>query len=181
MFEYVATPDEQIDDINKVTLDEAKKFYQQFYGVAEGELAVVVGQFDPGQVEKLAEELFANWKSPSPYARLTSKYRKVEPVDRKIETPDKTNAFYMAGINIQMNDEDPDYAAMSFANYMLGGSGGSRLFKRIRDKEGLSYSIGSGFGAPAKDDNATLTATGSAIRPTRRRWTPASATNWRGP
>jgi zinc protease len=156
---YVATPDEQIEDINKVTLDEAKKFYQQFYGVAEGEF-VVVGQFDPGQVEKLATELFANWKSPSPYARLTSKYRKIEPLNKNIETPDKTNAFYMAGINIQMNDEDPDYPAMTFANYMLGGSGGSRLFKRIRDKEGLSYSINSGFGAPTKDDNATLTANG---------------------
>ncbi len=37
-----------------------------------------------------------------------------------------------------MTDDDPDYAAMQIANYIFGGYGGSRLFKRIRDKEGLS-------------------------------------------
>jgi zinc protease len=56
-----------------------------------------------------------------------------------------------------MTDEDPDDAAMTLANYILGGSGGSWLFKRIRDTECLSYGVGPGFG-PTKDDNATLTA-----------------------
>ena len=53
-----------------------------------------------------------------------------------------------------MDDEDPDYPAMILGNYILGGSGGSRLFKRVRDKEGLSYGVGSSFGAPTKDDAA---------------------------
>ena len=37
---------------------------------------------------------------------------------------------------------------------MLGGSFSSRLVSRIRDKEGLSYSVQSVFQAPAKDDGA---------------------------
>ena len=154
---YVGTPDEQMEDLKKVTLDDVRKFHRQFYGASEGEL-VVVGQFDAAQVEKLATELFGNWKSQSRYERLTNNYHKVDPIDRKIETPDKTNALFLAGVNFKMTDDDPDYAAMTLANYILGGSGGSRLFKRIRDKEGLSYGVGSGFGAPTKDDNATLTA-----------------------
>ncbi|MBZ5625470.1 MAG: insulinase family protein [Acidobacteriia bacterium] len=154
---YVGTPDEQIEDLKKVTLDDVRKFHQQFYGASNGEL-VVVGQFDPAQVEKLATELFGDWKSPSHYERLTNNYRKIEPMNQKIETPDKTNALFLAGLNTKMTDEDPDYPAMVLANYILGGSGASRLFKRIRDKEGLSYGVGSGFGAPTKDDNATLSA-----------------------
>jgi zinc protease len=79
---------------------------------------------------------------------------KAEPLDRKIETPDKQNAMFLAGMNAKISDEDPDYPAMVIANYIFGGSGGSRLFKRIRDKEGLSYGIGSQFVAPQKDDGA---------------------------
>jgi zinc protease len=55
-----------------------------------------------------------------------------------------------------MNDDDPDYPAMIMANYILGGSGASRLFKRIRDKEGLSYGVGSRLSVPTKDDDASF-------------------------
>jgi zinc protease len=116
----------------------------------------VVGQFDPAQVEKLAGELFGNWKSPSHYERLANNYSKIEPVDKKFETPDKQNSLFLAGMKIKMNDEDADYPAMIIGNYILGGSGGSRLFKRVRDKEGLSYGVGSGLGVPTKDDGATF-------------------------
>jgi len=57
---------------------------------------------------------------------------------------------------VKMTDDDPDFAAMVLANYMFGGSGSSRLFKRIRDKEGLSYGIGSQFEAPTKDDGGSF-------------------------
>jgi zinc protease len=59
-------------------------------------------------------------------------------------------------MNVRMKDDDPDYAAMLIANYIFGGSGGSRLFRRIRDKEGLSYGIGSGFNVPPQQDGATF-------------------------
>jgi zinc protease len=45
------------------------------------------------------------------------------------------------------------------ANYMFGGSGlGTRLSRRIRDKEGLSYGVQSQFGAPTRDDGANFLA-----------------------
>ncbi len=154
---YVGMPDEQIDDLKKVTPAEARQFYSQFYGASDSEL-VVSGQFDPAEVKKLAADLFGNWKSPSPYVRVSTPYHKVDSIDRKIETPDKQNAFFMAALTTKMSDDDPDYAAMTLANYILGGSqGGNRLFKRIRDKEGLSYGVGSNFTAPPKDDGATFT------------------------
>ena len=150
---YVGTFDEQVADAKKSRSSQMRQFYQKFYGASNGEF-VVVGQFDPAQVEKLAAELFGNWKGPSRYERLANNYGKIEPMDKKLETPDKQNALFLAGMKVKMNDDDPDYAAMVLGNYILGGSGGSRLFKRVRDKEGLSYGVGSGFGAPTKDDGA---------------------------
>ena len=60
---------------------------------------------------------------------------------------------------VKINDEDPDYPAVMMANYMFGASGlGTRLSRRIRDKEGLSYVAQSNFGAPTKDDGGNFLA-----------------------
>ena len=155
---YVSTADEQIEDLNKVTLDDVRKFYQQFYGETVGEIAVS-GQFDTPEIAKLASELFGTWKSPGSYTRVTNMYKKIAPSDKKIETPDKPNAFFIAGEMIKINDEDADYPAVLMANYMFGGGGlGTRLSRRIRDKEGLSYVAQSNFGAPTKDDGGNFLA-----------------------
>jgi zinc protease len=154
---YVETVDEQIEDLKKVTLDEAKKFYEQFYGASEGEFTVV-GQFDQAGIQKLGEDLFGNWKGAAAYARILTPYRKIEPENVKIETPDKQNALSIAGQMFKMSDEDPDYPAAIMANYILGGTFSARLVARIRSKEGLSYGVGSQINVPTRDDGATFLA-----------------------
>jgi zinc protease len=42
---------------------------------------------------------------------------------------------------LKMQDTDPDYAALSLANFLLGSSETSRLWMRVREKEGLSYNV----------------------------------------
>jgi zinc protease len=154
---YTSTFEETIADLNKVTLDDVRKFYQQYYGASEGEFTVV-GQFDKDAVQKTAEELFGSLKAPMKYARILNPYHKVAPTNQKIETPDKENAMSLAEQPIKMNDEDPDYPAMIMANYILGGTFSARLVTRIRHKEGLSYGVGSQFSAPTKDDGASFVA-----------------------
>src|SRR5262249_11514435 len=147
---YVPTIDENIADLQEVTLDEVRNFHAQFYGASHAEF-VVNSQFDVPEIQKLAADLLGNWKSPSNYSRIHDPYSKVPAADQKIETPDKQNAVWSAGLNFPMNDEDPDYPAMLIANFIFGGSSNSRLFNRIRNKEGLSYGVRSGFGAPTLD------------------------------
>jgi zinc protease len=148
---YVSTTEESIADVKAVTLDEAKKFYADFYGASNGELAIV-GDFDAAEVSKLANELFGTWKSPRPFVRVGDTYRDVSAINRSIETPDKANAFFMGGINLNVQDTDPDYAALVLGNYMLGGGFlNSRLATRVRQKEGLSYGISSQFQASSLD------------------------------
>jgi zinc protease len=152
---YTGTFDEQAEDVKKVTIAEVRQFYAQFYGASDAKL-VVSGQFNTPEIQKLAAELFGSWKSPRPYQRVITGYQKTEAMDRKIETPDKQNAVFFAAMQSKMSDSDRDYPSMLIANYVFGGSGGSRLFKRIRDKEGLSYGVQSQFSALTKAEGATF-------------------------
>jgi zinc protease len=152
---HTDTLDEQIEDLKKVTIDDARKFYKQFYGAGEGEI-VVSGQFDPEKVQKLVAELFGDWKSPAHYAHIPDPYVKVDALNKKIETPDKQNAIFLAGVPLKMNDDDPDFAALTIASVVFGGSPNSRLFLRIRVKDGLSYGAGAQLQIPTKDDSAML-------------------------
>lgn len=154
---YVPTLEESLAEIKAVTLDQVKKFYADFYGGQHGEFAVV-GDFDDKAVAKLANDLFNGWQSKQPYARLVSKFNDVAAVNKVIETPDKANAIFLAGMNLPLRDEDPDYPALTLANWMLGGSGlSARLTARIRGKEGLSYGVGSDLQAGTFDKAGNFT------------------------
>jgi zinc protease len=147
---------EETEELQKATLDEAKKFYQDFVGASNAELAVV-GDFDAQEIGKLAAELFGTWKSPAPFERVIDPYQKITPVNTSLETPDKQNAVFVAGIRLNLNNSDPDYPAMVLGNFMLGGGFiNSRLATRIRQKDGLSYGISSGLSAATKEKDGAF-------------------------
>src|SRR5262249_1953112 len=154
---HVRTIDEEIEDLNKVTLDDIKNFHEKFYVASHGEL-IVVGKFDSAVVEREASELLGSWKSATPYQRIVNNYRDVQRINTKIETPDKENAQFSAGLRLPMKDTDADYAAMVMANYMFGGGITARLPDRVRNREGYSYGVSSNFNAPAEGDAAVFSA-----------------------
>ena len=156
--QYQPTREEQLEEMTKVTLADVKQFHDQFYGASHGEF-IVVGDVEQAAVQKLAAELLGSWTTPGPYARLTGSYKKVEAINRKIETPDKENAQFEAGMRIKLSENDADYPAMVLANYMFGGSITARMPNRIRNREGLSYGASSRFTAPAEGDAALFSAT----------------------
>ncbi|MDE2849076.1 MAG: pitrilysin family protein [Acidobacteriota bacterium] len=151
---YSPTFDEQIERLNAATVEEASEFWASFYG-GEGGTIAIVGDFDPDEVAGALEELFGDWQAPEPYERVADPYREVETVSVDLETPDKTNAVMMAVASFSMRDDDEDYPALLMANELLGGGFlSSRLATRIRQEEGLSYSVGSQVAAPSIDDSA---------------------------
>jgi zinc protease len=152
-----STPEEDIEETKATTLADVKKFYGDFFGASNAELSLV-GDFDNAEMKKLASELFGDWKSPKKFARVPYTYAAVEPINRIIETPDKANAFFAAGVPLKLNETHPDYPALVFANYMFGGGSSSRLFSRIRTKEGLSYGVGSGVSGHPVNESGSFVA-----------------------
>ncbi|MBX3266016.1 MAG: insulinase family protein [Acidobacteria bacterium] len=153
---YSGTLDEDIEETKAITLADVKAFHKDFYGASNGELAVV-GDFDPQAVTSLVERHFGNWKSSKPYARVITGHADVAAANETFETPDKANAFFLARLNIQMNNDHPDYAAMQIASSIIGGGFlNSRLATRIRQKDGLSYGVGAGLQVPSVGDSAVF-------------------------
>ncbi|MFY9550133.1 MAG: pitrilysin family protein [Thermoanaerobaculia bacterium] len=154
---YVETLDESLASYKGATLEDSKAFYGGFYGASNGELAVV-GDFDEKEIAALSAELFGNWKSPAAFTRVPQPYQDVPIVNQALETPDKANAFFVAGQNLAIRDDDPDYPALVLGNYMLGGGFlNSRLATRIRQKDGLSYGVGSQLSASPLDKSGAFT------------------------
>jgi zinc protease len=153
---YVMTPQEEIEAIKVTKLEDLKQFHKTFYGASNATVAVV-GDFDEAAVKDLIKKEFENWKSPSSFKRIDNPFIPNKTDNVNIETPDKANSMFFAGMNIKMNDAHPDYPAMLLGNYMLGGGFlNSRLATRIRQKDGLSYGVGSFFSAGSLDESATL-------------------------
>jgi zinc protease len=155
---YVAKLEEQIAEIKASTLEAIGKFHADFYGAQSAQLSVV-GDFDEPAIAKLANDLFGSWKSGKPFARVPQQYFQVAGERKVIEVPDKANALYLLGMDLNLRDDDPDYPALLMANYMLGGGMlKSRLADRIRQKDGLSYGVGSQFEANVLDKSGSFTA-----------------------
>jgi zinc protease len=152
---YVATLEEMIENTQALKLEQLRSFHQDFYGASDC-LVTAVGDFDPDALEKQISGLLGAWKSPKNFARIEKKYQRIEPKEAAFMAPDKANAMWVAASMFQMNDTDPDYAAMTLAGYILGGGMNSILFSRIRGKEGLSYGVGGEFEIPTEDDNASF-------------------------
>ena len=80
-------------------------------------------------------------------------------VNESFATPDKANAVFVAGINLRVRDDHADYPALLIGNYMLGGGFlNSRLATRLRQKDGLSYGVGSGLNVSSLDQYGRFTA-----------------------
>jgi zinc protease len=155
---YNATREEQLAEMKKVALDDVKKFHDQFYGANYGVFAVV-GPVDQAAVQKAAAELLGDWNTSMAYKPFAAGYKKMAPINQKIETPDKANAQFEAGVRFQMSEDDPDYPAMLLAGYMFGGPITSRVSDRIRNREGLSYGANARVAIPAEGDSALLSGT----------------------
>ncbi|GGZ69597.1 peptidase M16 [Lysobacter xinjiangensis] len=152
--------DEAIADLRALKIEDVRRFHQRFYGTAEGEISVV-GDFDAEAMRTQLETLFAGWRSPVRYAPIPTHHVDIAPERQRLESPDKANAVVLARLNISLNDRDADYPALLVANSILGGGGmKSRLTDRIRQKDGLSYGVGSSLSADAsregRDDAGSL-------------------------
>ena len=155
---HASSLDENAALAKAVKLDDIRAFHKAFFGFSKAYVSVV-GDVDAQETQKLMFDLFGNWQNPTPAAWIPRQVKAAQPQQVKIETPDKPNAFFVAGLSMPLMDTDTEYPALALGNFMLGGGFlNSRLAVRIRQKEGLSYGVGSRLQSECMDKASTWTA-----------------------
>jgi zinc protease len=155
---YTPTIEESIERLRGVTYEQVAQLYREYLGSQAGELTIV-GDFDPQACLPILKAALSGWTAAKPYARIAMPIvGEVAGAQHTINTPDKANATYTSGLLFPLRDDDPDYPALLMGNYILGsGALSSRLGNRIRQQEGLSYSVSSSLSVSSFDQRAGLT------------------------
>ncbi len=154
---YAGTFDESEQDVKAVTLDRLRAFHRRFVSAATGEFSAV-GDFDAAAVQQALQQAVGDWRQPAagpqPYVRLPQPLVAAPPLRFVERTPDKANATFKAQMALPLTDLSPDYAALAVANFIFGQGQDSRLWQRVRQKEGLSYGVGSSIAWSSTDANS---------------------------
>jgi zinc protease len=140
---YPESVDDETADLKSASLADVRAFYGDFYGTDHGYVSFV-GDIDGAAIKSFLDKNFDAFKSRKPYAPIEEKYFDVKGGLQAIAIPDKKNATLYGGINIPLKESDADYVALDMANEMLGGGAfiSSRVAKRLRENEGMSYGAG---------------------------------------
>ena len=126
--------------IDSITREDLISFHQRFF-YPNNLMLAVWGDFQtPDMIQKI-EEAFQGWEKRELQASLPPKvnyeFRKTVNLIQKDDV-NQTN-IYMGHIGGLRND--PDYFALVLMNRILGSGFTSRLFKEVRSRQGLAYSV----------------------------------------
>lgn len=155
---YAGTFDEGLAELEAASLDALRAFHRDFYGAGGASIAIV-GDVDADEVHAQVARLFGDWNAPQAFTRIPTPYQEVPAKREAIEVADKPNAVFLSMLQVAVGQEHADYPALVLGNYVLGGGSlKSRLADRIRQKDGLSYGVGSSFNASALDESGSFSA-----------------------
>ncbi|MGE8353460.1 MAG: M16 family metallopeptidase [Pseudomonas protegens] len=139
---YAHASEGNAKSVPTITLAQLKAFHAKAYAAGNVVIALV-GDLSRSDAEAIAAQVSAALPKGPALAKIE------QPTEPKasighIEFPSSQTNLLLAQLGIDR--DDPDYAAVSLGNQILGGGGfGTRLMSEVREKRGLTYGVYSGF------------------------------------
>lgn len=131
--------------IDAITRDDLVAFHQRFFG-PNAMMAAVWGDFDTQEMVRKIERAFSGW----------------EKIDATVPSMPQVDYEYVASVSLVARPDlnqsniflghigglrnDPDYFSLVVMNQILGGGFTGRLFKNVRSRQGLAYSVFGAYG-----------------------------------
>ncbi|WP_163160707.1 insulinase family protein [Bradyrhizobium uaiense] len=136
---YARTATGTMESVPTIEISDLKEYTRRI--VARDTLRIaVVGDVDPETLGKLLDKTFGSLPAKAELTPITDVVA-TKPPQRAfvpLDVPQTVVTFGGPGIN----RHDPDFMAAYVVNHILGGGGlSSRLYKEVREKRGLAYSI----------------------------------------
>ena len=147
---YQHAGEQLIESVNAITVEDVRAFYERHYG-GRSLILSVAGDVNAGEVQRQFHAAFGGFAGPESVEIDVS-----DPAGRAgarrevVLVKDKANVDVLLGAAAPLRRDARDYYAATLANSALGESTlSSRLGLQVRDREGLTYGIGSRFRAPS--------------------------------
>ncbi|MCX7937175.1 MAG: insulinase family protein [Chlorobi bacterium] len=129
-----------VETVERITLEDIESFHRAWYtGVSSA--IVVSGPFEHSSVVECIERIIARWQIPqgidnhavSPSPPLLPPQQKV--IQRSFQQVHCAFGIRTSGA------QSPDRHALAMLNVLLGDSVSSRLYRRLRERRGLAYTV----------------------------------------
>nr|MDQ3283704.1 insulinase family protein [Acidobacteriota bacterium] len=134
--------------VNAATAEDLRTFHRARYSGA-GLILAIVGDVDTNKTLAMVEKQFGGIArgERASYAEIARTTAANEGSREVVRLPGKANMNIVMGTASGLRRSDPDYEAALIANAALGQTSlSSRIGRRVRDTEGLSYNLASRFG-----------------------------------
>lgn len=140
---YAQPPGGTEDSLGRITLEDVRAFYQQYY-VASNAVVAIVGAVDREQAGQIVDIVLKDIPAGNKPDPLPAVIDLAGAQTIKIDFPSKQSHIYVGQPGIKRNDDD--FFKLYVANHPFGGSGfASRLVEVVREDRGLAYSVSSYF------------------------------------
>ncbi|MEO8076318.1 MAG: pitrilysin family protein [Acidobacteriota bacterium] len=131
--------------LDAITREGLAAFYRAHY-VPDHAVAAFAGDISLAGARQLIDARLAGWKKAgAAMPTVTDPPPMGVPKVSLVARPGSVQTTLYVGTQ-SMRRTDPDYAALSVVNRVLGGTMG-RLFRHLREEKGYTYGIGSAFSA----------------------------------
>ena len=139
---YAHPSDGTAKTVPAISVAQLQDFHQKAYAAGNVVIALV-GDLSRSEAEAIAAQVSTALPKGPALAKLAQPAEPAASIGH-IEFPSKQTNLMLAQLGIDR--DDPDYAALSMGNQILGGGGfGTRLMSEVREKRGLAYGVYSGF------------------------------------
>ncbi len=151
----------RVEDLSAITPESLAEFHREILETAPAEF-FVAGDVAPARMEKLFRGAFP-WRKRRVVEPPPASTRPAPATPREvIEKMEVEQGHLVIGARTGITWSDEAAFALSFANGILGGFPHSKLFRNVREREGLAYAAGSSI------DNAKgLLIIGAGIDPAK--------------
>lgn len=135
--------EKQLATMRAVSYEQVRQCLADLGGVGRPRLAVV-GDFTPAQVEALGRAAAKLPRASVGYERVREPAAptRVDTAPVEVRMPGKPNATISGQTVLPLTDESADFPALRIATKILGGDANSRIWMRLREKDGLAYGAG---------------------------------------
>ncbi len=147
------TLSEYIAAAKSANLDEVKTFQAKYYGPAHMTL-VVAGDVSDADAQADVGKAFSGWSGGQDYLRPANPAAATAAREILVPLADKPSVNVLLGQATGLRYSDPDSLPLRVGTAILGRGFTGRLMGTVRDKEGLTYSIGASMSDDSIVDGA---------------------------